>query len=161
MVNIIKYLPLLCIKWSSNLICSQRVIFCIKSYQVLSVSGLVGHFVQTWPDSECSHTVQFLDSAVLRTFFSSGLTCFGTVWPFWCWCAVQLWYNQNQCDSVTQSSLCWTWSFWDSSSDKEYEQSSRKEQGKYTSAVINERICLMPLQSALWRNVFVLSKNVN
>ncbi len=22
------------------------------------VSGLVGHFVQTWPDSECSHTVQ-------------------------------------------------------------------------------------------------------
>ncbi len=30
------------------------------------VSGLVGHFVQTWPDSECSHTVQFLDSAVLR-----------------------------------------------------------------------------------------------
>ncbi len=30
------------------------------------VSGLVGHFVPTWPDSECSHTVQFLDSAVLR-----------------------------------------------------------------------------------------------
>ena len=30
------------------------------------VSGLVGHFVQTWPDSECSHTVHFLDSAVLR-----------------------------------------------------------------------------------------------
>ncbi len=30
------------------------------------VSGLVRHFVQTWPDSECSHTVQFLDSAVLR-----------------------------------------------------------------------------------------------
>ncbi len=29
------------------------------------VSGLVGHFVQTWPDRECSHTVQFLDSAVL------------------------------------------------------------------------------------------------
>ncbi len=24
------------------------------------VSGLVGHFVLTWPDSECSHTVQFL-----------------------------------------------------------------------------------------------------
>ncbi len=30
------------------------------------VSVLVGHFVQTWPDSECSHTVQFLDSAILR-----------------------------------------------------------------------------------------------
>ncbi len=30
------------------------------------VSGLVGHFVQTWPDCECSHTVQFLDSVVLR-----------------------------------------------------------------------------------------------
>ncbi len=25
------------------------------------VSGLVGHFVQTLPDSECSHTVQCLD----------------------------------------------------------------------------------------------------
>ncbi len=25
------------------------------------VLGLVGHFVQTWPDSECSHTVQCLD----------------------------------------------------------------------------------------------------
>ncbi len=61
------------------------------------VSGLVRHFVQTWPDSECSHTactVQLLDSAVLRLknhniFFlvhssssSSGLTCFGTVDPF-------------------------------------------------------------------------------
>ncbi len=30
------------------------------------VSGLVGHFVQTLPDSECSHKVQFLDSTVLR-----------------------------------------------------------------------------------------------
>ncbi len=30
------------------------------------VSGLVGHFVQTYPDSECAHTVQFLDRAVLR-----------------------------------------------------------------------------------------------
>ncbi len=20
-------------------------------------------------------------------------TCFGTVWPFWCWCAVKLWYH--------------------------------------------------------------------
>ncbi len=27
------------------------------------VSGLVAHFVQTWPDSECSHTVQFLDGS--------------------------------------------------------------------------------------------------
>ncbi len=25
------------------------------------VSGLVGHFVQTWLDKKCSHTVQFLD----------------------------------------------------------------------------------------------------
>ena len=25
------------------------------------VSGFVGHFVQTWPDSEYSHTVQCLD----------------------------------------------------------------------------------------------------
>ncbi len=30
------------------------------------VSGLVGHFVQTWPDSECSHTVQFLDCSDLN-----------------------------------------------------------------------------------------------
>ncbi len=29
------------------------------------VSGLVGHFVQTWPDSECSHTVQCLDCSDL------------------------------------------------------------------------------------------------
>ncbi len=21
------------------------------------------------------------------------ITCFGTVWPFWCWCAVKLWYH--------------------------------------------------------------------
>ncbi len=30
------------------------------------VSGLVGHFVQTWPDSECSHTVQCLDCSDLK-----------------------------------------------------------------------------------------------
>ncbi len=30
------------------------------------VSALVGHFVQTWPDSECSHTVQFLDCSELN-----------------------------------------------------------------------------------------------
>ncbi len=29
-------------------------------------SGLVGHFVQTWPDSECSHTVQCLDCSDLN-----------------------------------------------------------------------------------------------
>ncbi len=26
----------------------------------------VGHFVQTWPDSECSHTVQYLDCSDLN-----------------------------------------------------------------------------------------------
>ncbi len=30
------------------------------------VSGLVGHFVQTWPDSECSHAVQCLDCSDLN-----------------------------------------------------------------------------------------------
>ncbi len=30
------------------------------------VSGLVGHFVQTWLDSKCSHTVQFLDCSDLN-----------------------------------------------------------------------------------------------
>ncbi len=30
------------------------------------VSGLVGHFVQTWPDSECSHTLQCLDCSDLN-----------------------------------------------------------------------------------------------
>ncbi len=30
------------------------------------VSGLVGHFVQTWPDSESSHTVQCLDCSDLN-----------------------------------------------------------------------------------------------
>ncbi len=41
------------------------------------VSGLVvGRLVQTWPDSECSHTVQFLvqfSDCKTITFFSSGL----------------------------------------------------------------------------------------
>ncbi len=30
------------------------------------VSGLVGHFVQTWPDSECSDTVQCIDCSDLN-----------------------------------------------------------------------------------------------
>ncbi len=30
------------------------------------VSGLVGHFVLTWPDSERSHTVQCLDCSDLN-----------------------------------------------------------------------------------------------
>ncbi len=30
------------------------------------VSGLVGHYVQSWPDSECSHTVQCLDCSDLN-----------------------------------------------------------------------------------------------
>ncbi len=56
------------------------------------VSGLVGHFVQTWPDSECSHTVQFSDCRTIKNkifllvISSSGLAC--------CWCAVKLWSNQ-------------------------------------------------------------------
>ena len=40
-------------------------------------------------------TVQFLvqfSDCRTTAFFSSALTCFGTVWPFWC--AVKLWYNQ-------------------------------------------------------------------
>ncbi len=57
--------------------------------------------------TQCSsQTVQFSDCRIITIFFlvdsvissssssSSGLTCFGTVWPFWCWCAVKLWYNQ-------------------------------------------------------------------
>ncbi len=32
----------------------------------VSIVEQTPNFVQTWPDSECSHTVQFLDSAVLR-----------------------------------------------------------------------------------------------
>ncbi len=40
---------------------------------------------------------------------SSGLTCFGTVWPFWCWCAVQLWYNQ----SINHSVSLYDQLFWD------------------------------------------------
>ncbi len=55
-------------------------------YQVLS------DIFQTWPDSECSHIVQFLDSAWTHW---AVYTCFGTVWPFWCWWAVKLWYNHH------------------------------------------------------------------
>ncbi len=64
-------------------------------WRTLGISGLIRHFVQTWPNSECSHTVQFLaqfSDCRTMTFFlvgsvissssSSGLTCFGTVWPF-------------------------------------------------------------------------------
>ncbi len=54
------------------------------------VSGLVGHFVPTWPDSECSHTVQCSDCSNWIDVVIV-ITCFGTVWPFWCWCAVKLW----------------------------------------------------------------------
>ncbi len=31
--------------------------------------------------------------SLISSSSSSGLTCFGTVWPFWCWCAVKLWYT--------------------------------------------------------------------
>ncbi len=83
------------------------------------VSGHVGHFVQTWPDSECSHTVQFLvqfsDCSTITLFLldsaissSSGITCFGTVWPFWCWCAEKLWYNQKAV--ITTEKRCFIWS---------------------------------------------------
>ncbi len=58
------------------------------------VSGLVAHFVQTWPDSEYSHTVQFLDCSYWIEV-AIIITCFGTVWPFWCWCAVKLWYHHH------------------------------------------------------------------
>ncbi len=41
----------------------------------LWVSDLVGHIVQTWPDSECSHTVQFLDCSDLNYhLFWHGMT---------------------------------------------------------------------------------------
>ncbi len=40
------------------------------------VSGLVRHFVQTWSDSECSHTVQFLDC-------SDWNWCCNHYYPFW------------------------------------------------------------------------------
>ncbi len=42
---------------------SRRILGCREQPPLGApwVSGLVGHFVQTWPDSECSHTVQCLD----------------------------------------------------------------------------------------------------
>ncbi len=62
----------------------------------LWVLGLVGHFVQTWPDSECSHTVQFLDCSELNWRCAQSLSpVFGTVWPVWCWCAVKQWYHHH------------------------------------------------------------------
>ncbi len=36
-------------------------------------------------------------------------TCFGTVWPFWCWCAVKLWYHSHLCKEIFVQALRWTW----------------------------------------------------
>ena len=43
--------------------------------------------------SDCRTITFFLVDSVISSSSSSGLTCFGTVWPFWCWCAVKHWYN--------------------------------------------------------------------
>ncbi len=44
-------------------------------------------------------------SAVLKTIgtwidVAIIITCFGMVWPFWCWCAVKLWHNQSNQSSL-------------------------------------------------------------
>ncbi len=47
---------------------SKRLTGCMGAASPWRTLGIRScrHFVQTWPDSECSPTVQFLDSAVLR-----------------------------------------------------------------------------------------------
>ncbi len=42
-----------------------------------------------------THTVQYLVATWIVVAII--ITCFGTVWPFWCWCAVKLWYHHHQC----------------------------------------------------------------
>ncbi len=73
---------------------SSDISGCMRAASAVAHAGLVGHFVQTWPDSECSHTVQFFDCSVWIDV-ASIITCYGTVWPFWCWCAVKLWYHHH------------------------------------------------------------------
>ncbi len=36
-------------------------------------------------------------------YLTGSLHLFGTVWPFWCWCAVKLWYHSH---SLGRSSRC-------------------------------------------------------
>ncbi len=45
-------------------------------------------------DNEWSHTVQFLDCSDLN-WRCNHYHHFGAVWPFWCWCAVKLWYHHH------------------------------------------------------------------
>ncbi len=45
--------------------------------------------------ANCSHTVQYLDCIATLIEVAIIITCFGTVWPFWCWCAVKLWYHHH------------------------------------------------------------------
>ncbi len=34
------------------------------------------------------------------------ITCFGTVWPLWCWCAVQLWYHHHRSKAAGVTLKC-------------------------------------------------------
>ncbi len=49
--------------------------FCSDLAWMLSHGAVLG--LMTW-----------IDVAVI-------ITCFGTVWPFWCWCAIKLWYHHH------------------------------------------------------------------
>ncbi len=52
-------------------------------YRVLSDIGLIANAL-----TQCSSwtVATWIDVAIIITFF-------GMVWPFWCWCAVKLWYH--------------------------------------------------------------------
>ncbi len=51
-----------------------------------------------------SHSAVFIDCIATWIDVAIIITCFGTVWPFWCGCAVKLWYNHHQSHKIV---CCW------------------------------------------------------
>ncbi len=65
---------------------SLRVAF--PGYQVLSdILFRLGLIANALTQCSSQTLVTWIDVAIIIIYF-------GTVWPFWCWCAVKLWYNQ-------------------------------------------------------------------
>ena len=71
-----------------------------SGYQVLSDILFRLGMISRLSHSAVLKTVEtWIDVAII-------ITCFGTVWSFWCWCAIKLWYHHHhrltQCHSALQ-----------------------------------------------------------
>ncbi len=56
----------------------------------------------------CTHlTITFFSSGLCLDSYRAVYTCFGTVWPFWCWCAIKLWYHWHVTVGNTCISMHW------------------------------------------------------